>query len=278
MKKKIATVATEGQEGNKSPDLPLSGKYHWWCFTYNNYTRGNLDLLLEWLDYGTEVRYWINEEIGEETGTKHLQGTLHFKNVQRYTTLRNKYPIFWKPTKSMESSIKYCCKTETRVGVNLIKENFEKKIKEKKFKTKNYEELYDWQKSVLTILEKEPDDRTIHWFWDHKGCSGKTTLAKYILKNYANATYSCACKSADILTITDETKNIYILNFTRTQEGFCPYNALEQLKDGLISDSKLKKKSNNIIMDPPHVICFANWPPETHKLSVDRWKVVEIEC
>lgn len=277
MKKKIATIATEVLEGNKSQDLPLSGKYHWWIFTYNNYTRGNLDLMLQWLDYGTEVRYWINEEEGEITHTKHLQGTLHFKNVMRYQTLRNKFPIYWKPVKSMEASITYCCKSETRIGINIVKESFEKKLIEKKFKTKLYEELYDWQKQVLTIIEAEPDDRIIHWFWEPVGCSGKTTIVKYILKHYNNATYSCACKSADILSIADEDKNIYMLNFTRTQEGFAPYTALEQLKDGLISDSKLKKKSINIIMDPPHVIVFANWPPDQTKLSEDRWRVVCLE-
>jgi len=268
---------TRQENSNTKEDSPVSLKLRRWFLTWNNYTRGNLENLLNYLDYENETKYAIQEETGESSQINHLQGNISFKNGIRFSTLKNLFPgAHWEKTRNEKAANTYCSKEATRTGETYIKENWKKKIVQKKFKTKNFEELYDWQKYILTIIEEQPDDRTIHWFWEEKGCTGKTSLAKYILKYYNNATYSCACKSADILSIADETKNIYILNFTRTQEGFAPYTALEQLKDGLISDSKLKKKSNNIVMDSPHVVVFANWPPDTSKLSEDRWKIINI--
>lgn len=267
---------TVGEIGNKEDISPTSKPLRRWFFTWNNYTRCDLEKLLDYCNYVRNCKYEINEEVGEISRIRHLQGCIQFQQPIEWLSLRNKFKCWWKPTNNQEAAEIYCSKQLTQIAHH-SKENFEKKIAEKKFKTKNFDELYDWQKYVLTILEKQPDDRTIHWYWEPDGCAGKTTLIKYILKYYDTATYSCACKSADILSIADENKNIYLLNFTRNQEGYCPWSALEQLKDGLISDSKLKKKSINIVMDSPHVICFANWLPDTSKLSEDRWNIVNIK-
>ena len=56
--------------------------------------------------------------------------------------------------------------------------------------------LQTWQKELLEIIKAEPDDRTIHWFYDKIGGSGKTTLAKHICINY-NAIYLSG-KAADM--------------------------------------------------------------------------------
>lgn len=238
-----------------------------WCFTLNNYTRVELSTLTQVFE---NDKYIFQEETGVE-GTVHLQGFVEFKNARSLTSLKKiNGRIHWEKTRNDTASINYCQKQESRTGKTYS--NFIPV-----FKTIETEQLYPWQRMVIDIINTNPDDRTIHWFWEPNGCTGKTALAKYILKNYYNAQYSCATKSADILTIADCTKNIYILNFSRCIEGFMPWVALEQLKDGLISDSKLKKRSNNIIMDSPHVICFANWPPCTDKLSNDRWNIVRID-
>ena len=34
---------------------------------------------------------------------------------------------------------------------------------------------------VVDILKTEPDERTIHWFWEPKGNVGKTTLCKWLV-------------------------------------------------------------------------------------------------
>ena len=47
-------------------------------------------------------------------------------------------------------------------------------------KTIDDSDLYDWEKEIIEIIKNEPDDRTIYWFWEPTGCTGKTTFAKYL--------------------------------------------------------------------------------------------------
>ena len=138
--------------------------------------------------------------------------------------------------------------------------------------------LWPWQKEVEDIILRKPEKRIIHWFWEPEGNAGKTSLIKYLLTKYEYITFSRASKSADILTCADIDKTVYLFDFARHQEGFTPWLALEQLKDGLVTDSKLKKESRNVIMNTPHVICFANWAPDVSgKLSLDKFKLTRIE-
>lgn len=238
-----------------------------WCFTLYNYSALDIDTLTQTF---SKEKYIFQEETGI-SGKPHLQGYVEFKNARYLSSLKkiNK-EIHWEETRNEKASIQYCQKEETRSGnifTNIIPQ----------FKTLNYEQLYDWQKQVIEIIKTEPNDRTIYWFWEPNGCAGKTCLIKYIIKHFPKSTFSCATKSSDILTIADAEKNIYLINFVRTQQDYAPWSALEQLKDGLISDSKLKKISRNIIMDSPHVICFANWPPNVNTMSKDRWNIIEIK-
>lgn len=240
-----------------------------WCFTLNNYTLDDVDTLIrKW----KTLNYVFQEETGV-TGTQHLQGYVEFNNARWLSALHKEFKRFhWEVMRNEQAAINYCQKSDTRTG-NI----YSNIITIEPLNIPRYDQLYEWQKNVIDICHSKPDDRTVYWFWEYEGCSGKTTLIKYIMTHFNNAEFSCACKSADILTIASERKSIYLLNFTRTQEGFAPYSAIEQLKDGLISDSKLKKKSNNIIINSPHVICFANWKPNTITLSQDRWKIIKIE-
>lgn len=250
------------RNGNKSLRLRK------WEFTWNNYTLDNIDTLIYKLK---NVNYVFQEETGEK-GTPHLQGYIEFKNARYLSALKKEFKgCYFEPCRNEEALIKYCQKDETRTGK--IYKNLKEKII---IELPTYNELYKWQKEIVDFCYTKPDDRTIHWYWDKKGCSGKTTLIKYICMTNNKATFTCASKSADILTCADEEKNVYLINFSRTQEGFAPYNALEQLKDGLISDSKLKKQTRNIIMNSPHVIVFANWEPNNTALSNDRWKIINL--
>lgn len=249
------------RNGNKSQRLRT------WCFTWNNYTSNDIDTLTHKLK---DIEYVFQEETGEK-GTPHLQGYIKFKNARYKSALIKQFKgCYFEECRNEDALIQYCQKDDTRTGK--IYKNLTETIA---LKIPTYEQLYDWQKEIVDLCRTEPDDRTIYWYWESKGSCGKTTLIKYII-THMKASYSCAAKSADIVTIADEKIGIYLLNFARSQEGFAPYTALEQLKDGLISDSKLKKTSRNIVMNSPHVIVFANWPPDTSKLSNDRWNIINL--
>ena len=86
-------------------------------------------------------------------------------------------------------------------------------------------------------------------------------------------------KSADILTAINENDEMIIFDWPRCSNisNYCPFNALEQIKNGIITDAKLKKKARQIIMNSPHVIIFSNELPNITKLSNDRWEIFKIE-
>lgn len=246
-------------KGNTKAALIRSKKY---CFTLNNYTNDEFECLVK-MD-GVKI---IGKEVGKE-GTPHLQGYVEFKN-QRYLSALKKINerVHWEPARGTRiQNIRYCGKEK----------NYINEFTEKPPRILSQEQLYPWQREIERMILDVPDERSIYWYWEEVGNVGKTAFMKYLVYTYNFVIGATACRSADILTLADESKSVYLFDFSRSQEGFTPWNALEQLKNGFITDSKLKKKAKTIIMDNPHVICFANWPPETQHLSGDRWKITKL--
>lgn len=133
--------------------------------------------------------------------------------------------------------------------------------------------LYEWQLKVIEIISSEPDDRTINWFWEPNGESGKTCFSKYLCHKYE--AIMLEGKKNDILYCAAEhDSELYIWDLERSMEKFVSYSALEKIKNGLYMCSKYKSKP--IIRNCPHIIVFANFEPDESKLSKDRWNIVRI--
>lgn len=258
--------------GNTKRSISRGGKYSRWHFRLCNYTREDIESIRHNLK---NEKYIFQEEICPTTNTPHLQGRVEF-NTRKYLSgckkIHNK--ATWLVENNEEADIKYCSNPEKRAPNGKC---FTNMYDEKIFISKlSYETLRPWQKEIEDMILETPDDRSIHWYWEPTGNVGKTEFIKYLLTKYSFCEFSRAQKSADILTIASTTKSVYLLDFARSQEGFAPWNALEQLKDGLISDSKLKKKTNNVVIYRPHVICFANWKPVVD-ISEDKVIIHDIE-
>lgn len=212
------------------------------------------------------------------SGTQHQQMFVEYKNARTFKSMKTRFPeCHIEKTKQDASAIAYCTKAESRLeGPWTRNIDTEKTEVDDKPKIKTITTFYPWQQRVLDILEEEPDDRTIHWFQDTTGNIGKTSLAKYICVNY-NA-IQLSGKSSDIkcgvATQLASKKPLHaaIFGFPRTNENFISYEAIEAVKDGIFFNGKYE--SGMVIYNSPHVIIFANFPPETSKLSNDRWKVV----
>lgn len=241
-----------------------------WCFTLNNYTQEDIDFFTDTLD--TE-KYVFQEEIGEETGTPHLQGVVYFANARDFTSIRQLHlKCHWERCRDISKAVAYCQKQETRYG-KVYAKGFKIKKELKIIKT-----LRPWQQSIIDELNTEPDDRKVHWFWEETGNVGKTAIVKYILTKYDNA---LVCTGGDansiayqILKYKDD-PDIFIFAYPREKEEKVSFNAIEQVKDGLTFSSKYEGGFK--LFNPPHVLIFANWPPDLSKLSKDRWLVTHIE-
>lgn len=68
--------------------------------------------------------------------------------------------------------------------------------------------------------------------------------------------------------------SIIIYDIPRTQLEYVNYDALEKLKNGMAMSGKYE--GGMILMPHPHVVVFANQPPDESKLSSDRWFIHEI--
>lgn len=204
---------------------------------------------------------------GEEEGFLHYQGYLKLKDKKRKLTVKNLFcrQIHIDDCHAPKGARAYCSKEDTRVE-GPWEEGYPEPIK-------TITELRPWQQEIDNIVTEEPDERTVHWYWDTQGGTGKTALAKYLcIKRkamYVNG------KSSDILyAATADTKTkIYIVNIARDDEH-PPYKALETLKDGIWFSGKYESKM--VVRNPPHVIVFANYEPDICKLSQDRWHIVNI--
>ena len=268
----------EGNNDSSPPDEKKGQRIRKFFITWNNYTEDNVLFLLEFLKDG---KYIIQEEKGKLKGTPHLQGHLELKNAMTLTAIRKKLKgCDVRKTINEEGAKKYCSKLDTRNGRTWV-QGF--KIP-KPPKILALENMYIWQKEIVDLCAQEPDDRTINWFWEKEGGSGKTQLIKYLVANNDDCQFFSGgsakdCISQIILRNKDSKgewePRIVIWGITReAQERPISYNALEQIKDGMINSGKYE--GGTLLFNSPHVIIFANVPPDTSKLSRDRWNVTEI--
>ena len=136
------------------------------------------------------------------------------------------------------------------------------------------------QKHVLDLLKTVPDDRTVYWYWDAAGNVGKSALMKYcgfrkmvkclpVAKSHQLRAAVCAAGP----------RRAYFLDMPRTlgkddsiKDCMC---VIESLKNGVVQNV-MYGKDEEMYMESPHVVCFANYPPPREMLSGDRWRVFHI--
>lgn len=278
------------------------------CFTVNNYDEKDFDTILS----NPAFSYVIVAREVASTGTRHLQGYCELKKRTRFNSARKLFPhgTHLEARKgTSQQAADYCRKDgdykEAGVLKNPGKRNdlniLREAIKEGKSDLELYDisdaafrypravkhykqlvaaskrqklnlELRPWQQTLLTTLLLTPHPRTIHWYWDPSGATGKTTFSRYLVSNY-DAFYTNGGKHADIACAYDMQK-IVVFDFTRSQADRVPYSVMEAFKNGMLFSGKYE--STTKIFDVPHVLCFANFEPERSQLSLDRWNIVKL--
>lgn len=253
-------IIGSGGSGKGNTKLPRANSSVRWSFTWNNYDVSLIDNFKRTLN--EKCKGWIfGYEVGSN-GTPHLQGYLEFIKKSRPMECFPYKQIHWEKSKgNRDDNIKYCSK--------------DGKYEFFKFRPlKLISNLYPYQAEIIDIIKKEPDDRTIHWFFDEKGNIGKTSFTKYLMYHYKAILLEG--KKNDILYVASlNDSDIYIYDIERSLEDFVSYGAIEKIKNGCYMSSKYE--SSVILRNCPHVIIFANFRPDIDKLSADRWDIREID-
>lgn len=246
-----------------------------WCFTWNNYTLENIKYLCDWLK---NEQYLFGEEKAGTTGTPHLQGVIRFKNARSFEAIKKKLDkCHIEPCKNWEASLNYCSK-DGKTFTNIAKKQSRKDRLLSKYDNIIWK---DWQLKVIDIVNGERNDRTINWFWEENGNTGKSFLSKYLVLKY-DAIISDGKKDNVFNQVKIwldnhnelEDPKIIILDCPRYNKEYINYGMIEQLKNGLIYSGKYE--GGICAFEPPHVIIFANQEPDEESLSKDRWNIIEI--
>ena len=111
----------------------------------------------------------------------------------------------------------------------------------------------------------------VHWYTDVGGQVGKTTLCKmlsmrsdfYLLDGGAQKMKFQAAKNPHVG---------YCVNLTRSKEEHFSYDGIESISDGYYCDTFGSDQKGMIMRKPSHIAIFANWSPDTDKMSAGRIK------
>lgn len=246
-----------------------------WCFTYNNGI-DEIDEIFSYLEEGDKCI--IGKEVGE-SGTPHLQGYIHFKVKCRPTTRIPIKQIHWESCKGNErSNIIYCSKDN---NFKIFNDSLKLPRIRSKLEVIKDEDLYEWEKELIKILDTEPDDRTIHWFSDLGKCNtGKTTFCKYCVVEFEAIMLSgkVADQMNAVVTFVKENKetpDIILINLPKTFNcEFLSYQGLETIKDMIFYSGKYE--GGMVCGHCPHLIVMSNELPDVTKCDPARWKVYNI--
>lgn len=260
-----------GTGGNTiTPVQPRISPSKRWCFTLNNYTKEDIGSMVPIFSH--EGSYIFQEEIGEN-GTPHLQGYIEFNRKLRPLSLNLNPKIHWEKAKgNRQQNIEYCSKDDTKNGKVYTNMRIPKKLK-------LIDRLLPWQDELFSKLMEEPDDRTINWYWETTGGVGKSAFTKLMCAKHHAIVLSG--KGADmkygILKYIEKhgvAPDIIIIDVPRHTMDYISYTGIEEVKNGCFFSPKYE--SDMCIFNSPHIVVFANQPPDYTKMSEDRWNVVNI--
>lgn len=240
-----------------------------WFFTYNN-PEISATQLSQLLDGPGEINKYAFQLERGEGGTPHYQGVINYRNQIQFSSLRALDPnIHWEPCRSLRQALQYCTKSDTREDGPWV---LGWEYKPRSWTIQN---PYLWQQQVLERIHQGQGDRRIMWVADTAGGWGKTTLAKHLCGDLGGVLVTG--RAADIKYAVAihlrrrGSLRLCVFHFTRTQEEFVSYQAIEEVKDGLFFTSKYE--SGMCIFDSPFILVLANFHPDRSKLTGDRWDV-----
>lgn len=182
-----------------------------------------------------------------------------------------------------EEFVQACAQYPKFVDRAIKQKRLDDGIKEMEKKFENVK-LHDWQQELVDyITNYSPADRSVLWFIDEIGNTGKTFLAKYLIC-FHKAIIMSPARYTDLAYVwaKNPAYEIVIFDCSRTTQkdgNYDPmlgsYSFAEKLKDGWLMSTKYE--AEYLTFKSPHVIFFANYRPDLARLSRDRWIISNIE-
>ena len=262
----VPSVPEEDGNSGASSSSSTNALYKY-DFVINNYTTTELCQLKQTLSKICK-KALFGLEIGE-CGTPHIQGYMSLKRKTRFTGLHKLSGLeraSFRPARNEKALIEYCQKDGCEFTLGFPKP------------LKLISTLYEWQQEVVAIIQTEPDDRKVYWYWSKEGNMGKSAIQKYLVAKH-NCVPAVSGKYADIVNLVFnqdmDNCNTIVFDIPRNNGNSVSYSAIESIKNGMIVNTKYE--TGYKLFNPPHIFVFANEPPETEKLSMDRWVIKNID-
>lgn len=260
-----------GNSDSKSDEF-RSRKY---MITINNYNKSQESKVYEICKI-PQTKDWVwAKEVGEQ-GTPHIHLWIEFAHQKKRTTIKK----FIGGEFNCQGA-----KGTLEQAVNYLKKDgiWDTSCTKLKY-TGPQIELYDWEIDLVKRLDEEPDDRTITWVWEKQGNRGKTVFQKWYFMNKKKCiTLSGTADNMkngiiQYMKESEDWPRVIFINLPRSKcEGskiFISYAGLEEIKDMYFFSGKYE---GGMVCGPsPHVVVFANEEPDTSKMSLDRWKIINL--
>lgn len=300
-------ISEEKGLGNTSQPKKRFDQKVKWTFTIWHYVKlGSLERLERFFNsWKDQIEYlFYQEEVAsnprEGSDGLHIQGYIKLNKRSRPTEwLFYDDGIHFEGAKGSEyQNWIYCTKDSDEKGhrkpggvqfVNKVPPAPKKRSTKKSKKDEEEENPYaglttikepppgGWQEELTAILSGEPNDRTVYWLWEPIGCVGKTTYCRWACaRKWAGKAILVSGKADDMKYAIAESarKPRIVFNNVPRAHSTVDWKGIEEIKDGIFFSGKYK--SGQVIFDPPHIVIFANNPPESVKLSADRLKLGRI--
>ena len=148
----------------------------------------------------------------------------------------------------------------------------------------DWEPTTEWHKEIVELNDIIPNNRKIMWYYEERGCTGKSAISKYMGVKFGKRWVSAGDMgtSRDAATIISRELSRgwkchgIIINLPRQCSNHTRmYEYIENLKDGAMTAQKYE--GENIMFDSPHIVVFANFAPVVAHLSLDRWDIKKIQ-
>lgn len=138
-----------------------------------------------------------------------------------------------------------------------------------------------WQAELAATLRGPANPRTIYWYYEKAGNTGKSAFVKWWCYHNQNDAMLVSGKSADakhgVVSFKEEhgqLPGVVFIDCPRDSLQFFQYPAMEEIKNACFFSGKFESKM--VMGATPHIVVFANEKPDFSKLSRDRWSLKRI--